>query len=135
MTSQNNTQINFCQMIGGKEYPKEVVDAAKHFIETKTMPDKSKLEKSLIDCLGEAKFQPLEWAMNPFTYTISKAAGEDTPNGYTGLSRLALGICTLGASELLKLPEAAIRKMSDNAKINKFISDVKDCIIALQQEK
>jgi len=70
----------------------------------------------------------------PFTYLIGKAEGEDSED-IPHITRMSFGIATLGLTELLKTPEAGIRKLISNHKSKKFVQQVYECAQALVKEK
>ncbi|MCQ2754306.1 MAG: hypothetical protein MJ231_04565 [bacterium] len=130
----NYSKTNFNgKYINGKYYTDEIIGVARKHLKENTMPSLESFKKDFWDCLGEAKVQPLEWAAAPFVWLVKKSAGEDDDT--MELSRRSLGISTLGITELLKMPEAGIRKLVNNSKANKTYSEVLECMLAIKKEE
>lgn len=126
--AKNQNLLSFRRLVNGVEYPDDLVDEAERLLKESEKVDINKYKQSLGDCLIESKFQPLEWLMSPFVTLL----GSDDPMLE---SRIALGCCTLGLSEVLKLPEAGIRKLISNKKAEKHVAKLKDCMLDLIKEK
>ena len=131
--NSSNTKFNG-KFIYGKYYTDEILDIAKKHLKENTLPNIDSLKKEFIDCLEESKIQPVEWLFAPFVWIVQKTSGEDDGNTMD-LSRFSLGISTLGLTELLKMPEAGIRKLIDNSKADKKYKEILECMLALKKEE
>jgi hypothetical protein len=127
-SSKQRGVVNFGKLVNGVDYPDRIVEEAKRLL---AEGKEAKLEyyiKDFMECWEDASFQPVTWLLSPY----AKLNGSQEP---VRDSRLALGIATLGISELFKLPEAMLRKVfaKDNAK--KQLALIKSCMFDLMKEK
>ena len=120
--------VSFGRLVNGTDYPDEMVEEAENIIKENLRVDKDRYKKSFMECWEDASFQPVTWLFSPY----AKLEGSSDPIRDT---RIAMGIATLGISELLKTPEAAIRKLVADIKTDKYVSKLKDCVIDLMKEK
>ncbi len=124
-TSKN---MSFGRIVNGTDYPDKMVEEAERLINNNLKVDKEHYKKDFFECWEDAAFQPVTWLFSPY----AKMEGSSDPISDT---RMAMAIATLGISELLKTPEAAIRKIIADVKTEKYVSKLKDCVIDLMKEK
>ena len=126
------------QKIGKKakkqEFSDDVIAEAKRIIEAKEQVNSSDYKKSFFDCWKDAKIQPLEWLVSPIALLATKALNESIEKPLE-TARLAIGMSTLGISELLKTPEAGIRKLISDVNAKKFARQVEECISAMLSKR
>lgn len=120
--------ITFGRLVNGKDYPDDLVEEAERILNSSQKVDINNYKQSFVDCLADSKIQPLEWLLAPF----AKLIGSDDPMAE---SRIAVGCCTLGLSEILKMPEAGIRKLISNRNAEKHVAKIKDCMLDLLKEQ
>ena len=126
-------QQTFGRMIAGENFSEDIISEAERILAGNGKIDPKKYKKDFLECLNDAKVQPVEWALSPLAELYKRIEGED----YNSVkeTRLALGIATLGVSELLKTPEAGIRKIANNIKVKKFVREVERCMLAIVRER
>ena len=122
----------FGRMIGGEGFPEKVIQEAGKLLEANDKVEVSRYGKKFGECMADVKIQPLEWLFIPYGKVLGKlgAHGTDDINSV----RTSLGITTLGITELLKTPEAAIRKLVSDIKAKNFASQVERCMLAMVRE-
>ena len=133
----NNVTCNFqknSRKSAKTEFSDEVIAEAKRIIEENEEINPGTYKKSFFDCWKNTKIQPLEWCISPLAILAAKALNEplDKP---LETARLAVGMSTLGVSEILKTPEAGIRKLVSDAKAKKFAEQVQKCVLAMLRER
>ena len=131
---QNQQQVRFGRTIAGEEFSDAVISEAEGILKSNQRVDAGKYKQDFFECLEDAKVQPLEWLFMPVVRLLQFANGEHAPYNTAELTRFTLGIGTIGISELLKMPEAAIRKLISNKKANDFASHVEKCALAMIRE-
>ena len=112
--------VSFGRLVNGTDYPDEMVEEAENIIKENLKVDKDRYKKSFMECWEDASFQPVTWLFSPYAKFFKY---KESPEP------------TLGISELLKTPEAAIRKLVADIKTDNYVSKLKDCVIDLMKEK
>ena len=129
MNSVNHSRsLTFGRLVNGNDYPEELINEAESLLLENKQVDNKLYKESFIDCLFDAKIQPLSWLIAP----IAKIVGSENP---VLDSRISIAVVTLGLSEILSLPEAAIRKYISNKKAGEHVSKLKNCMIDLLKER
>jgi len=120
--------VNFGRLVNGVDYPDELVREAERLLAEGKEAKVENYNKDFMECWEDASFQPVAWLLSP----LAKLEGSAEPVRET---RLALGIATLGISELTKLPEATIRKLFAKSGAKKHVAQLKSCMFDLMKEK
>ena len=129
MSLENKSKkMAFGRLVNGKEYPDELVKEAGFLLSENMQVDENRYKESFVDCLFESKINPFSWVLAP----LAKILGSENP---VLDSRISMAVVTLGLSELLSLPEAAIRKNISDKKTGEYVSKVKNCMIDLLRER
>lgn len=119
---------SFGRLVNGTDYPDELVKEAEEILKTGKTISVEDYKKGFFECVYDSKVKPLAWLMSPLT----AALGSDDPVEH---SRWAIAIGTLGVSEILKFPEASIRKVISDKKAHDYVEKLKTCMIDLLKEQ
>lgn len=118
----------------GEKYSRRVVSEAIRLLETNEPVFPENYRKSFGQCLSEVKFQPVAWTTAKVINFIN-GKNEEIEDVSVDEMRGLLAIVTLGISELLKLPEAGIRKLLNSLTINSYSKKVSECLEKFKGEK
>ena len=107
----------------GEKYSGKVVAEAINLLNYNDIVIPENYKKSFSKCLSEVKFQPIEWM-------ASKVMKKKYVAGELSLSEVRenLGLMTFGLTELLKLPEAGIRKLMNALTFKNYSRKVSECL-------
>lgn len=126
--NQQNKSVSFGKLVNGVNYPDDLVYEANRLLAAGKEAKIENYRKDFMECWEDVKFQPIAWLLSPF----AKLEGSFEPVKDV---RIALGIATLGISELTKLPEATIRKIFAKKSAKKYVEQLKSCMFDLMKEK
>lgn len=131
ITKNLNSQT-FGRKIGGEDFPEKVVQEAERILKANEKVNKDNYKQDILSCWEDARIQPVEWLLLPYGKLLEKLGADNC--GELSDVRKAIGVATLGVSELLKAPEAGIMKIISNVKAKKFASQVERCMLAMIRE-
>ena len=132
----NSININFSSkaaaaknFAAGEKYSGKVVAEAINLLNYKDVVIPENYKKSFSKCMSEVKFQPIEWL-------AAKLIRKDYEIGELPLSEIRdrLGLATFGLTELLKLPEAGIRKLINALTFKNYSKKVSECLDEFKRE-
>ena len=127
-----NKGVNFGRKVNGVEFPDDVVREAEYLLNNNMQIDPAKYQKEFGDCMADVKIQPVTWTLATIMAILGRKEFDKT---LVNDSRIALGICTLGISEIPKMFEGGIRFGISKMNAKKYAEQLKDCSIELLKER
>ena len=118
----------------GEKYSERVVSEAVRLLKENESVFPENYRKSFAKCMSEVKFQPVAWTVAKVINFVNRNNQEVEDVSINEL-RGYLAIGTLGISELLKLPEAGIRKLANALTLNSYSEKVSECLKEFKKEQ